>query len=366
MAATVAEEVPACFMDAEDYVGSFVRWNRRRLTEFTLNEEKALEFIEELGLLPKSRECGYCRRDMSIKKSKKTGQFGSFVCKVRGCQKRDKEFPRAKNTWFSGVHLKPAQLFSIMYSFCRGESYEQAVLEAATDAHLLRENQLSMSHQTISDWYSFCREMVVNHYHDLIKEKPPIGGPGSIIEIDESKFGRRKYNRGRRVHGHWVVGMIDKETKDLRLVICPWCPIERPDGWRDADALLPMIQKHVAVGSTIHTDAWKAYSGLSQLGYVHKVVNHSDPENRFVAADGTHTNTIEATWRPAKVYFANKRIRHADFGAALTEYAWRRECKRQKQDPFDAFLHIVKLFYQKPAWNLDENVNENDVEMDDS
>lgn len=28
-----------------------------------------------------------------------------------------------------------------------------------------------------------------------------IDGPGKIVEIDESKFGRRKYNPGKRVEG---------------------------------------------------------------------------------------------------------------------------------------------------------------------
>lgn len=85
---------------------------------------------------------------------------------------------------------------------------------------------------------------------------------------------------------------------------------------------------------------------MSGLGYDHKVVNHSDPDNRFVAPDGTHTNTIEASWRPAKVYFANKRIPHAKFADALVEYGWRKHCQREREDTFDTFLQILKFYYQ--------------------
>ncbi|GFX71521.1 hypothetical protein TNCV_2695091 [Trichonephila clavipes] len=39
-----------------------------------------------------------------------------------------------------------------------------------------------------------------------------LGCPAVIVEIDESMFGKRKYNRGKRVNGTWVFGDIEKST----------------------------------------------------------------------------------------------------------------------------------------------------------
>ena len=44
-----------------------------------------------------------------------------------------------------------------------------------------------------------------------------IGGNNAIVEIDESKFGRRKYNRGHRVEGVWVVGAVERINKRIVL-----------------------------------------------------------------------------------------------------------------------------------------------------
>jgi len=42
----------------------------------------------------------------------------------------------------------------------------------------------------------------------LEQHSQPIGGPGTVVEIDESKIGKRKYNHGKRVDGVWVFSLL--------------------------------------------------------------------------------------------------------------------------------------------------------------
>ena len=92
--------------------------------------------------------------------------------------------------------------------------------------------------------------------------------------------------------------------------------------------MLPLIQKHIAPGTTIHSDCWKAYGSLEELGYKHYTVNHSehykDPET------GVHTNNIESNWRPLKrALQGSSKNTLADH---LCEYLWRREIRKKDGD----------------------------------
>jgi len=46
----------------------------------------------------------------------------------------------------------------------------------------------------------------------------PLGGVGEVVEIDESKFGKRKYHRGKRVEGTWVFGGYQRSNGRVFMV----------------------------------------------------------------------------------------------------------------------------------------------------
>src|SRR3982750_3733849 len=118
-----------------------------------------------------------------------------------------------------------------------------------------------------------------------------LGGEEIIVEIDESKFGKRKYNRGHRVDGQWIVGGFERGTGRLFLVA-----VEN----RTKETLLSVIKQWVKPGTTIYTDYWKSYDCLGDEGFHHLKVNHSI--NFVDTVSGAHTNSIEGSWRHAKQF----------------------------------------------------------------
>ena len=125
-----------------------------------------------------------------------------------------------------------------------------------------------ISESTIMDFWSYCREVCMVRVDAYFEELGQIGGPGKIVEIDQMKFGRRKYERGRVIEGTWIFGALDIESNELRLEICPL-------NKRDKATLIPIVKKHIAFGSKIFSDCWKAYDVLGDEGYEHLTCNHS-------------------------------------------------------------------------------------------
>jgi transposase-like protein len=119
-----------------------------------------------------------------------------------------------------------------------------------------------------------------------------IGGNNEIVEIDEAKFGKRKYNRGHRVEGVWVLGMVERTgLKRIRLIIVDD---------RTKSTLSEKIKENIEPNTRIYTDGWKGYNGLDTTYNEHLIVNHSKEfKNKET---GCHTNTIEGCWSGIKLH----------------------------------------------------------------
>jgi transposase-like protein len=156
-----------------------------------------------------------------------------------------------------------------------------------------------------------------------------IGGPNKTVEIDESKFGKRKYGRGHPVKGQWVFGGVERESGRTFLV---------PVADRTAETLMAVIDEWIGPGTTVISDCWGAYRNLNAQGYTQLTVNHT---LQFVDQQtGAHTNTIESTWRHVKAYL-NPCNRKQDYIYQLAHYMFVARCRAENVDQFTKFLHLV-------------------------
>lgn len=109
-----------------------------------------------------------------------------------------------------------------------------------------------------------------------------------------------------------------------------------------AETLLAIIEEHVAEGSIIYTDCWKAYDAIPKvLGMDHMTVNHSkhfkdpvkDPET------GVDTNIIEGMWNGIKLQLSPRNYSKDQVEGCIDEVLWRRQ---HKDNLWKAFMDLLK------------------------
>ena len=103
--------------------------------------------------------------------------------------------------------------------------------------------KFNVAETTVRKIYSEIRQQMAED----IKTKRKIGGPSTVVEIDEAKFGKQKYNRGRLVEGSWILGGIQRHSDECFLAICP-------NNKRDAGTLIltPQGLFHRELGSSVN------------------------------------------------------------------------------------------------------------------
>jgi len=223
-----------------------------------------VEKLQEWHLIPTNYPCPKCKNLMRLVEAQHRPDGWQWFCAVKkgvGCGNR---VSLRSGTFFAWSKLTIFQILGFSHMWARGLKLVDAMHELDIKKW-----------DTACDWASFCREVCLDAY---MNHSSKLGGPDRTVEIDESKFGRRKYHRGHRVDGCWVFGGVEKESGRVFMEV-----VEN----RKAETLIPLLEKWVEKGTTVISDCWKAYEGFEHLKVNHSL-NFKDPET------GAHTNSIEA------------------------------------------------------------------------
>ncbi|MFZ0479051.1 MAG: IS1595 family transposase [Terriglobales bacterium] len=160
----------------------------------------------------------------------------------------------------------------------------------------------------------------------------PIGGRNRQVEMDETYYGSEaKGTRGRGTTKAPVVGMVQRKGQVRAFVAADV----------KADTLNGLIKEHVLPKSTVFTDTFRSYNGLSARGYTHERINHS--EGVYVVGE-VHTNTIEGFWSLVKrgISGVYHQVGRNYLQTYFDEYSFRYNRRFDEQPMFWSFLQQVE------------------------
>ena len=316
------------------------------------NDETAISFLQEKGIFPNSADlppCSKCSGKVHL--YNKSGRI-VVRCRQRTC--RSEYSIRKFNMFFT---------YKNRIGHCKSGLSLQAILEIVfcwiNEMPIVAAAKTTgRSKATLCDWYNLCREVTAIEFNKRAK----MGGLGKIVQIDECLLqGKRKSNKGRlrnadhrfeilntdendcnvynirrnygiRLSGQWVVGIVeqlDDGTNEARFFI-----VDK----RDQKTLHQLICQEVEPYTTVYSDCWSGYNGLSALGFNHYTVNHSD---HFIdPISGANTQRIEAIWTRLRLKMVKQMKLSPLIDSHLIEHWYR---LRYNKNLFESFFYHIRV-----------------------
>lgn len=267
---------------------------QKSISNILFDGEACKKWLVNNDIIWKIRICGECHKEIML-----SDDLTRYRHWCNDGKKKDMRI--FKNTFFSRVKIPCNELMNVIYFWLQGAGYT------------FIKNVTGHSSQFVTNIINNLNELVAMNVNE---EKLKIGGPGIIVEIDESKLSKRKYNRGHHVDGVWVVGGVERTAERKLFVV----EVEN----RNAETLKEIIEEYVIHGSIIYTDCWRGYNFLNNNeNFTHQTVNHSvafiDP------ITNVHTNTIEGTWSGLKNKIPKRNRTKTEVGNHILSFIWRRQ-----------------------------------------
>ena len=309
-----------------------------------------VQLLQQMGILPAVGTCSNCSSSTGSYKSE--GLYNYFRCSY--CKKKQSVL---QNTVLSNSNTTLHDFVLLMYQFCNSHrTYDTVAKETFLPQDGYKETHLSRN--TINKWFSYFRLLCMRAQKKVVTK---IGGEGDIVEMDETMCGKCKYGLGdgRKRRRAWVFGGVSRLSGRLFMCICP-------ENKRTRKALWPIIQANVAPKTMLHTDGWRAYRRLPELGYGHCWVDHSknyvDPTDKSL-----HTNRIEGLWNKFKKWLPQ--AGNYNLEEYIYLFMWMEEQKQLGHDPFWALVALVaadnNLDTLKEATTRQEKVDAEEVYDDE-
>lgn len=195
----------------------------------------------------------------------------SYACEYCGAQ----VYPTA-GTPFDRTRTSLRDWFYVMFLFCASRNGV-----AAKEI----ERQLGVTYKTA---WRMCHE--IRKYMGALDSDDPLGGAGSVVEIDETLIGGSVSGKGSGYKGNktCVVGMLERGGELITRVV----------SGRTKLAMHALINKHVLPGSTVNTDEFGGYKDIALNGFRHITVNHKAGE--YATRCGKGVNAVEGFWAQLK------------------------------------------------------------------
>lgn len=282
------------------------------LSNLVHDKASSVLFLQQRGLLHQARRCQNGHN--MILRLRDNGD--RWRCRIRGCRS---EVGLRRDTWFEGSRVQFRKIILFIYSWSREYS-----------SGIFMQHEIGFNKNTTVDFNMYMREICAM---DLLANPILVGGPNTIVEVDESLFTRRKNHQGRVLPQQWVFGGICRDTNECFMYAVPN---------RTAATLLPIIQVSIRPGTTIMSDLWRAYGGIAAMGFQHLTVNH---QMNFVdPVTGAHTQKVERSWKSAKRRNKRQNGTHRQMlDSYLCEFMWRK--RHQNDDLFDQILQDIATYW---------------------
>jgi hypothetical protein len=209
---------------------NILRMLRSTLFDLLRSEEIAFNYIKSEGLISEVVFCNKCGKG-----------YETTYCK--GFQKECKSWFEGKkcessvsvfnNSLFFNRRISFAKILALLYEWC----------ESTTVGRTAKQFEISMP--STCKWFRKFAKIAA--FDNVLSGGYEIGGPGIVIEIDESCFVSNKYRRGRELaYQKWAIGGVERGNTQN-------CFIEFVER-RDRITLLEVIVRRVRPGSIIVTD----------------------------------------------------------------------------------------------------------------